>query len=1213
MRLKVGHSIDGRVITQFKARQAVNEKDAYRLQYTQLSGRVPYVRMSSLVRIKPDTATALAYPNQEGWKLAQNNVLHNNNSVFKGAAGYENYSSLGIRPMPGITGMNIVSHNRFGSVRTATVNFVCWAVEELDKLELLFMRPGFSVLLEWGHSVYITGSSTNPTVTSATSSTALNPYQGDSVDIDTLWNSIYSKKESSRYNYDGIVGMIKNFSWSFRADGGYDCTVSLVTQGDLLESHKANIFVPQSQITTELGNELSRHITETQASGSADVDLYLPTVDTEKFPKTGEVKLGGHEPRVPKDNYQLASMLYDIHPKELQSIVDAGESILIMERLQKEGATVTAASYTEFISFVNKSLLKAPDTVSTLDTWDKSKLKIVGPGVQVRSTKRGLFTTYVEKDYEGLEYDSSVKKVVTAANPNVLCNPITKSFAVPSWIFCEDGDDYGKVDNAAVKEVFDAIFGTGKWWPIKSGDTLGNIVLTHDKNNPESVDSKSKFQGIFYGMETGGTILNYMYARRAHYIVIYINDELWKPGTTTPAEVIEASDDTPLPPEVLGIPASQAYASQLHWELLTNFREKYIGKVGKFMGPAEVGEDFAGTYLRGRVAADTDVSLELKTYPSDAHQASNYAGGRFKGEPKTADDSGTLLTEVYINLGNLLGLLNKYIIRSNDKPLFQFYTNTFEYTDGAGVLQSPPEYFTFKDHLSVDPTICILPHTMGNDQFSLYGDRGISPTINNILLGTSFVLEVLNKYISSNGSATMLEFLEDILANVVRVTGGVNDLELQYSEPDRVYTVVDRRYLGKSKHSDLLEISLSGLDSVVRNVNMISKVSSKLSSMVAISAQDNAFTSTEESTGFSALSKDLEDGVYKFKQDEHSVIQANTAEELAAQKKAQSEKDIQDLAQVLLALQQLYIDGILPDNLNLIPGQYENYCKRVLGRGDNSSNNFIIPFELQLTLDGISGFGVMEAFRINKKILPYTYGRKPSSKIGFLVTGVEHSVNTANWQTTIKSQIFNMDEVDSKNVPASGDLYQAIREYSGMKTKSGASADYLALTTDTSISALHPEFAKLVNKLIAGLKAKGYNPRLATAFRSLAEQLEKYEKGFSQVKFGNHTTVIEKDGLLVPASTAIDIIQTDIGWSPDPGKDKSKPESYSQGAEFFKAIKTVINENPELKDLKWGGDWSQSNGIWKHWGIGWDPAHVEWSGAEYRKIYNRSKELAKTK
>ena len=62
---------------------------------------------------------------------------------------------LGIRPMAGITNVSIQNKGAYGSLRQATVSFQCWDIKQLDILEQLYMRPGYTVLLEWGWNPYI--------------------------------------------------------------------------------------------------------------------------------------------------------------------------------------------------------------------------------------------------------------------------------------------------------------------------------------------------------------------------------------------------------------------------------------------------------------------------------------------------------------------------------------------------------------------------------------------------------------------------------------------------------------------------------------------------------------------------------------------------------------------------------------------------------------------------------------------------------------------------------------------------------------------------------------------------------------------------------------------------------------------------------------------------------------------------------------------------
>lgn len=149
----------------------------------------------------------------------------------------------GIVPMPGIINANIRTKSAYGSLKEAKVNFVCHNQHQLEVLEMLYMRPGYAVLLEWGWSPYVDndGKLINEfrTVEDEIGSELLfsnNVLQSD------IYNSIFKLKSKSSSNYDGMLGYIKNFGFQARPDGGFDCFVELISAGEMLDSLTANSF-----------------------------------------------------------------------------------------------------------------------------------------------------------------------------------------------------------------------------------------------------------------------------------------------------------------------------------------------------------------------------------------------------------------------------------------------------------------------------------------------------------------------------------------------------------------------------------------------------------------------------------------------------------------------------------------------------------------------------------------------------------------------------------------------------------------------------------------------------------------------------------------------------------------------------------------------------------------------------------------------------------
>ena len=146
-------------------------------------------------------------------------------------------NKLGFRPMPGITNFKVASKNTYGTLQQAEVDFVVWTLDDLEKSELLFFRPGYTALLEWGHSVFVDGNGECTIADNTNFSIEDRPFFDGSKPekIDEL---ISKKREELSFNYDGMFGFVTNFSWSYRSDGGYDCSVRIISRGAVLDSIK---------------------------------------------------------------------------------------------------------------------------------------------------------------------------------------------------------------------------------------------------------------------------------------------------------------------------------------------------------------------------------------------------------------------------------------------------------------------------------------------------------------------------------------------------------------------------------------------------------------------------------------------------------------------------------------------------------------------------------------------------------------------------------------------------------------------------------------------------------------------------------------------------------------------------------------------------------------------------------------------------------------
>jgi len=152
-----------------------------------------------------------------------------------GAYGLGGTEELGYRPLPGLTGVTIETTGRLGSLRQANIQFKVWNMNQLNVIEALYFRLGYSMLLEWGHTQYFENDGN---------------FQRNAFGIDDpfiggkrkeqIQQDIARRSRNTFGNYDGMLGIVSNFSWSMNQDGGFDCTVKLIGLGSVMDSMRIN-------------------------------------------------------------------------------------------------------------------------------------------------------------------------------------------------------------------------------------------------------------------------------------------------------------------------------------------------------------------------------------------------------------------------------------------------------------------------------------------------------------------------------------------------------------------------------------------------------------------------------------------------------------------------------------------------------------------------------------------------------------------------------------------------------------------------------------------------------------------------------------------------------------------------------------------------------------------------------------------------------------
>jgi muramidase (phage lysozyme) len=154
--------------------------------------------------------------------------------------GFLSSPEFGFVPPPGIESATIKTLNK-GTLKEATIKITAHNLIQFRVIEALFLRLRYSLLLEWGHSVYLNNTAGDYKINQIDSTYDLfrtflkNP--GSQKDMQTR---IEALRQKSCGNYDAFLGVIKNFNWSLKSNGTYDITVIAISTGDVIESLKVN-------------------------------------------------------------------------------------------------------------------------------------------------------------------------------------------------------------------------------------------------------------------------------------------------------------------------------------------------------------------------------------------------------------------------------------------------------------------------------------------------------------------------------------------------------------------------------------------------------------------------------------------------------------------------------------------------------------------------------------------------------------------------------------------------------------------------------------------------------------------------------------------------------------------------------------------------------------------------------------------------------------
>jgi len=152
------------------------------------------------------------------------------------------------RPMPGIKSMSATFQGGMAARREATISWTCWSFDDINRLMPHFLAHGKTVMIQWGW-VYDKNSLTKiPSFTDGKNKIEASAFNSNYL-IDVI---------DADGDFDMMTGVIKNFSFTARQDGGFDCETIITSIGiNILKSTEGTVSSIDPVITYNLSSQQS--------------------------------------------------------------------------------------------------------------------------------------------------------------------------------------------------------------------------------------------------------------------------------------------------------------------------------------------------------------------------------------------------------------------------------------------------------------------------------------------------------------------------------------------------------------------------------------------------------------------------------------------------------------------------------------------------------------------------------------------------------------------------------------------------------------------------------------------------------------------------------------------------------------------------------------------------------------------------------------------
>lgn len=797
---------------------------------------------------------------------------------------------FGLQPMPGIISMDVEALN-MGSLKKAILNIKAYNKEQLAILDVLYLRLGYTLLIEFGNNLYL---DKNGKVQNMGTTLIEDKFFTEEL-IGKSYRSLLPEIEKKRLeycgNYDAFFGRITNFSWDFNPDGSYDIQIQLYSLGDVIESLKLN------QVNT-------RGLLTKYKNATKEQKKFMASRFKQDYQSENILEFLEQQERERNKIYEYLKEIqsFDSFKADFLSVTFQPQKQEAVKRVENNGFNAPDTVQTQVEAAVGGSQIydQLQDIENNKD-FNAPDIEIDGSGYYMEFNIGDKKTLYYKAtdNYTDIR-ERRQKSYEEDKNPLTQEQVDRKAFVFDKYNLKNQSTSYNDFELVQYTDQFEGVDFKLQLYKFKSE------FLSSKNYVGNQIEGKNDTTSIFFWVSKDGT--KYSLESVKSYSQ---PNEIFNPQQPTQTQGGQIRNRVPFP-------------SDFDKKIQSENNAKISAKQQEIRDKIAENKDFIKKKNKNASPFNTKVLIKTTKLGKQQKPISQEIGhiinhklywdgtGLYKPKSKTSDHVkikkyNPLDNSYFIRFGTFLEFIKENILykvnnggsKKSNTPIFQLDTDI-----DSNIM------YTLPNHISLDPTQAIVNVNVKSIGSNIQTFEGLEKFQNsepfygkimNIYLSHDFIFEQLSANVDEKNNLILFNLLDSICSRLNVIFGGINNLHPSIDETTNCIKIYDdspvpnlekiSEYLIKKNptkykfYEDITNfqwncntlpnqtldytLNLYGYKNTkaksnfVNDVKIKTKVTKDMATMLSIGATANGYVVGEEATAFSKWNFGMKDRYYE--------------------------------------------------------------------------------------------------------------------------------------------------------------------------------------------------------------------------------------------------------------------------------------------------------------------------------------------------------------